>query len=294
MKKLLLLSITLLFVGVSFAQQSNITAKTAEEAGITSKPMPYISSKASILSEGFEGGVVPPTGWTETFTTAFNWDTISYNPHTGSWYAKVDYDSGLNNQDEELISPVFDLSTATTASLTFWFNMSEYWGIQQYNNYDLNVYISTNGGTTWSSSIFTETDAIDTTTYTNWTWIQATVDLSSYVGNANCKLSFEYTGNDGAALYLDDIDIDMTADVENHSNVEIEIYPSPANNTLNINYNDMQKIEVYNIVGQKIYSKEVSSNNTAINTTKFENGTYVLSITTTNQAVVSKKFVVFK
>jgi Secretion system C-terminal sorting domain len=293
MKKLLLLSITLLFVGVCFAQQNNITAKSAEEAGIISKPMPYVSSKASILSEGFEGGVVPPTGWTETTTTAYNW-TVSTIFNTGAAGAEVEYDPAPANQDEELISPVFDLSTATTAVLTFWFGMSEYWGMQQFDNYDLNVYISTNGGTTWSSSIFTEMDLIDTTTYNNWDWIQATVDLSSYVGNANCMLSFEYTGNDGATLYLDDIDVDMTAGVENRSNIEIEIYPSPANNILNISYNDMQKVEVYNIVGQKIYSKEVSSNNTTINTTNFENGTYVLSITTASQAVISNKFIVFK
>lgn len=293
MKKLLLLFILLISINFCFAQQNNITAKSAEEAGIFCKPTPSITTKASVLDEGFEGGVVPPTGWTETTTTSYNWE-ISTSFHSGTNGAEVEYDPGLNAQDEELITPVIDLSSATSSTLTFWFSMSEYWGIQQNDNYDLNVYVSIDGGTTWSSSVFTETDVIDTTTYNNWDWIQATVDMSAYLGNANCKISFEYTGTDGASLYLDDIVLDVVTGVAEHSNNEIKIYPSPAKDVLNINYNNMSKIDVYNVVGQKVFSKEVTSDNIAINTSSFPNGTYVLKISTIDKGIISKKFIVFK
>src|SRR5690554_8203287 len=109
-------------------------------------------SYGQYLSEGFESGV-PPAGWTLNDTNpAFSWGTNNFNPHGGLYSAQVTYDPDLVPQNEDLITPVLDLTSATNPRLIFWFNMSYYWGVDPENNYDFNVGI-TDGTTTtplWS------------------------------------------------------------------------------------------------------------------------------------------------
>jgi hypothetical protein len=158
------------------------------------------------LNEGFETSV-PPAGWTANITNTggptLTWGQAA-NPHTGSYSAQVEYDPALVPQNEDLISPVLDLTTATNPRLRFWFNMSYYWAVDPNDNYDFNVSI-TDGTTTtplWSEADFG--------VFTNWVWYEITLDLSAYAGTNNMQLVFNYTGVDGASLTLDDVLVEET------------------------------------------------------------------------------------
>jgi type IX secretion system substrate protein len=155
-----------------------------------------------IFSENFEGGTFPPTGWTtQDLNANDNWMLYEDTPITGDYSASVEYDEALGQQDEWLISPVIDLSTATAAFLEFNVSLSYYWSIDPNDNYDVVAKVSPDGGTTWVD-VWSEADA---GVFDNFTPFLASVDISSYIGNANVKIAFQYIGSDGAQWVLDDI-----------------------------------------------------------------------------------------
>lgn len=153
------------------------------------------------LSEGFESSNSLPSDWVLTQTnTSETWE-IGTTANSGSYGATVAYNY---NQNETLTSPSIDLSSATNPRLIFYWNMSYYWSVDPYDNYDLIVSIDDGTNVT---QLFTEADA---GTFTNYTWYEQTIDLSAYVGSSDVKILFNYTGDDGAALYLDDILVEET------------------------------------------------------------------------------------
>jgi hypothetical protein len=87
--------------------------------------------------------------------------------------------------------------------------------------------------------------------------------------------------------YIDNFKLRMDDAAVNESNNSFKIYPNPATTLLTVTGNDIQKIEVYNIVGQKIYT---GTDNT-INTETFAPGTYFVKVTT-SKGVLTKKAVI--
>jgi hypothetical protein len=176
------------------------------------------------LSEGFESGTSLPASWVLTQTnTTETWEISTTIANNGTNSATVAYD--LSTQDETLISPSIDLTSATNPRIKFWWNMSYYWSIDPYNYYDFTVSIDDGTNVT---ELFKEADV---GIFTNFTWYEQTIDLSDYVGLNDVKILFNYSGADGASLNLDDILVeetptcfsvtDLTATTNSTSEVEI-------------------------------------------------------------------------
>ena len=134
-------------------------------------------SYAQYLSEGFETSI-PPTGWTLNSTNSgdYTWQLATANPHSGTYSAQVQYDPDLSPQNESLVSPIIDLTSATSPQLTFWFNMSYYWSVDPNPNYDFIVSI-TDGTTT--TELWDQTDF---GVFDNFVWYEVSLDLSAYAG----------------------------------------------------------------------------------------------------------------
>ncbi len=160
-------------------------------------------SYGQYLTEGFETAV-PPAGWTLTQVNASETWQASTVFHTGAGAAEVNYDPALVAQDETLTTPVIDLSSATNPRLIFWVSMSYFWSIDPNENYDFTV--SATDGTT-ETVIWQETDL---GVFDNYTYIKVELNLAAYAGQSNVQILFNYSGLDGAALYLDDILVEET------------------------------------------------------------------------------------
>lgn len=156
----------------------------------------------NILSEGFEGGNVPPTGWTLTSQSTFTWSTATASPHSGSYYAECPWDTTLAPQDEILMSP--QLSGYTSATLEFWSMGSVYWGVTPMNNYDIEVWLI-NGA--WGGGDDVLLGKAEDFWTDNYIWAKGSYDLSPHLSGQPFKIAFRYKGTDGAAGYLDDIKI---------------------------------------------------------------------------------------
>ncbi|MFD2552143.1 T9SS type A sorting domain-containing protein [Bizionia sediminis] len=183
-------------------------------------------SYGQYLTEGFEN-TVPPTGWTLTqVNTAETWIT-SPNAHSGTAAAEVNYDDALNSQNETLTTPVLDLSAATNPRLVFWFSMSYFWAIDPNNNYDFTV--SLTDGTT-ETVIWQEADF---GVFESFTYYKVELNLAAYAGQSNVQVLFNYSGLDGAALYLDDVLVEETPTCPAPEN----IVATPSFTTANFTWN---------------------------------------------------------
>ena len=90
-----------------------------------------------------------------------------------------------------LNAPTFSLVGYTAATLTYsLIAPGGYAQNQDYGAGSFGVYITTNGGTTW-----TEIQTNPTTTGNNY--VTQTVDLTPYVGNANCIIQWDMVSNGG-------------------------------------------------------------------------------------------------
>lgn len=152
------------------------------------------------IDEGFEGGTVPPTNWKEEVNNnEYNWKIYTDEPYNGSYAADIEYDPDLVDQDEWLVSPEIEITQGT---LSFWSMGSLNWCRDVYNNCDLNIWIVV-GGIGGGDDIFVGKG--DDAWTDNYDWAQSTFDLSSLLPGGSVRIGFEYVGNDGAQIILDDI-----------------------------------------------------------------------------------------
>lgn len=101
-----------------------------------------------------------------------------------------------------------------------------------------------------------------------------------------CESDYAATLNDPDLHY---ISIDLTSTEENKES-SIKLYPNPSNGRIFIELEGMQKVVVYNVLGQILLNKEANGDVLQIDLSSFENGMYWLGITTQN-GMVTRPFV---
>lgn len=167
--------------------------------GIAIEELSPPKSPDTLLWEGFEDEW-PPTGWSDPD----DWvQECVYYAHTGLCGAYLVWGYGL---DEWLITPAVTLGAGSY--LKFWWESSFTWSVDPYDNADLFVKISTNGGSSWET-LWTFGDSADVVNsggpwpWGQFEWVEATLDLSAYTGNA--LIAFHVVADDNADIAIDDV-----------------------------------------------------------------------------------------
>lgn len=124
---------------------------------------------------------------TYDFVSALTWTSQYVSGTSDIWSHNTTYGAygkGASGTASEswLISPELDFSDVTTASLTM--NHTFRYG----ESSQLSVKYSTDGGSTWNNATLSNWGDGN-----NWTFVDATADLSATCGNAHVKLAFVYT-----------------------------------------------------------------------------------------------------
>jgi hypothetical protein len=154
------------------------------------------------MFEGFEAGVVPPSGWTLIQTNpnqTWELDTVQLTPHSGSYYAAVKYDTAFLDQDELLLSPAF---TSDMGHVSLWSFGSLYWCRDTNDNCDLEVWF-VNGAWGGGDDVLLGKTDDDWISYQEWSY--STFDFSPYASGNPARIALRYVGNDGAKIGVDDI-----------------------------------------------------------------------------------------
>ena len=234
-------------------------------------------------------------GWTNASGDAIDWSVDNGTTPSSSTGPTSDHTSGSGNylyteasscfnNTGSVISPCFNLSTASGPSLSFWYHL--------YGNTmgSLSVQVSTDGGGTWSSDVWSMSGNQGNA------WNQATVNLSAYAGQASVQLRF--TGTTGTSytsdMAIDDVVLDAgtSALVENTisstnelaNNQSVRLYPNPTKDILTLETEGLAPgamIKVFNLVGQSldfVPVRTTSEKTYEINASDLTPGIYLLQI----------------
>jgi C1A family cysteine protease len=182
--------------------------KTSPGNSIKLAKNPPLSKVALFLREGFEGGIMPPDGWTKIDgpsspgDEAAHWRIDSFAPYAGDYSAVCPWGYNL---DEWLISPSLDFTVGSAPALTFYWASSYFWNVDPNDHGDLFVKVSTDGGDTWEQ-LWTFGDIGP---WEDWTWYQTILDLSDYAGQPDVLIAFHVLANDNGDILIDEISLSM-------------------------------------------------------------------------------------
>ncbi len=151
----------------------------------------------AVLFEGFDADMMPPTGWTKTQTGSNGWQSNDADADGSGRCAYHNDDTG--DQDSWLITPEFDLSSATAPRLSWWNRID----LSFYINGVHDVSVSTDSGITWT----VVDSGIPLSGEGNNTWYERMVDVSTYAGSSSVMIGFHYTGNFADEWHIDDVSV---------------------------------------------------------------------------------------
>ena len=97
-----------------------------------------------------------------------------------------------------------------------------------------------------------------------------------------CESDYAASLNDPEQNY---ISIDLTSTEENLES-SLKLYPNPTNGLVSIELEGLQKVMVYNALGQILLSKETSGDMLQLDLSGFENGLYWVKVMAQTGAVV--------
>jgi len=168
----------------------------------TIKTSPVSTGRDTILDEGFEDGVMPPSGgwYTDELNLVTPWtlvDAVTYPDyvHTGDYAGWINYDTP-NPSDNWLISPDLDLTGYDAVTLVFWAQSTTDWPTAT-----MELHIRGDGidDILWDM-------ILDEVWPTDFIYREMTFDLSSYIDQV-INISWRYVGIDGNSFGLDDITV---------------------------------------------------------------------------------------
>lgn len=79
--------------------------------------------------------------------------------------------------------------------------------------------------------------------------------------------------------------------VNEHNQIEVKLYPNPATDFLQISSDMIERVEIHNMVGQKVFDSFYGDSHVVISTNGFAPGTYAVTVYSNNQ-MVTKQVVV--
>lgn len=79
--------------------------------------------------------------------------------------------------------------------------------------------------------------------------------------------------------------------INEYNQIEVALYPNPATNLMHITSDQILRVEIYNLMGQRLFDNTYSDSQVVIPTTNLSAGTYLVKVTT-NGGTTTKKVVV--
>ena len=110
------------------------------------------------------------------------------------------------------------------------------------------------------------------------TWFNGSFSFTAPTGVTTARIIF-FKANGNRPLRIDNISItiDNTASVKDLAQFNFRSYPNPANNYIKLSAaKSINKIEVYNLLGQEVLNKDINSKNTEVNISSLSKGVYLV------------------
>lgn len=255
------------------------------------------------VTEGFVSTTFPPTDWivNDNNSDGIGWSRSAtaggFGNSTNS--AKMDFFNSTNGRIDELFIKKIDFTGLTgVASLDFNVAYKQY----SAENDRLEILVSTNCGTTWTSVFNKAGSTLSTSpggqtsafTPTASQWRAESINLSTYLGQPEVLVKFKATSNYGNNMYIDDINLNVTTSIaESLLDKAVKVYPTLTSGMINVDANFTSevnlKVAVYNALGQEITSNSYGKTlggQFNIDLTNVANGNYTVKVFTDEAAIV--------
>lgn len=231
-------------------------------------------------------------------STAFPYSEYKVSSASGNNWA---YDSGRMKYDcynyangskgDLSIEPV-NLSSLVDPSLSFDVAYRGYTAATPEND-KLEVFVSTNCGTTWTSvynkqGATLSTGATQTSAFTPATaadWRNENVSLASVTGQSEVFIKFVGTSNYGNNLYIDNINVASATSVGENELASTSVYPNPASTIVNVAFEGKggdYTITITDLVGRTVSNTIATNANGATKTelsiADLKTGNYLVTI----------------
>ncbi|NTV83911.1 MAG: T9SS type A sorting domain-containing protein, partial [Bacteroidales bacterium] len=203
-------------------------------------------------------------------------------PHDGARFGACMATVPPPFNDDWMISP--QISLGTNSSITMWVkSYTDDYGLEKYN-----VLVST---TDMNPGSFTSISG-STPMLAPIVWTEVNFDLSAYDGQT-VYVAIQCVSEDAFVFMLDDISIDFILGTPDQAEeIEFSVYPNPVSDQLNITTDvEMTQVEIFNQLGQRVYSQVVKNTFFNLNTSEFNSGVYYIRITTENGIATEKVMV---
>lgn len=282
--------------------------------------------------QNFQSADFPPAGWVinnpydYSYTWQLNTSTGGYGSssqcmyfnntqiisdfytiYTGLWVIPPGKPAiDIIGQRQQIYSPEYDFTNMIKPEI--YFDVA-------YAPYDtalsdtLNIYYSTDCGATFHSiyskggmTLCTTGNMVTTGADTNSNgifvplsnnWRTDTIHIPAIAGAPNVMFSFENVSGNGAAMYIDNINITgkSTASIPTiSSNPSVKIYPNPTNGQFTIEFTNTTGnpyVKIYNVLGEEVYNSILKNETTEVNLSSQPKGIYIYRIFSQTNSVIS-------
>jgi photosystem II stability/assembly factor-like uncharacterized protein len=210
-------------------------------------------------------------------------DDAEIQPHSGVRFGAcmASADPTYLN-DDWLISP--QIALGMNSNITLWVkSYTPQYGLERYN-----ILVSTTDNepesfTSISGPSYMEAPEV---------WTEVSYDLSEFDGQT-VYVAIQCVTADAFIFMVDDISISFTVGTpEQAQEIEFAVYPNPVTDHMNIVSGvEMTQVDIFNQLGQKVFSQVIKDTNFNLNTSAFNSGVYYIRITTGNGIATEKVMV---
>ncbi len=259
--------------------------------------------------EDFESGNMESLGWTiENPDHLVTWgidSVFSKDGHMSAWMNIINYPKF--NKRDRMISPVLDFTGYSEVYLTF----DHAYALRYFQRDSLIIYISADCGENYTRIWEAGPDgegSFETSPTTTDPFIPETIEdwcgagygaqcfaipLLDYAGMNNIRLAFESFAVYGNNMYVDNIMVDFTYDIDKNTEMDqhFTVYPNPAEDlfyVINHANVEIDQISVKDIQGKTVFEKYNQNGLLKINAKGFSKGAYLVHIVSGEKTIVKK------
>ncbi|MGB3946986.1 MAG: M43 family zinc metalloprotease [Bacteroidia bacterium] len=234
-----------------------------------------------------------------SFDTINSWQVTSNAASIGAQSIMLNNYDKTESTKDELYSQTLNLTGASSLNLSFKYAYAK----KDTSSDDrLQLFITNGCNASWLQRLNIIDQALETAPPTNLAfvplndtnWKQAHTLIPTTYLNSNFKFKFVFTSNNGNNLYIDDINLDINASINNSDfSSTLNVFPNPAHEQVKISFSletaTLVSIAIYDVLGQLVFEKSkeiynIGDNTIVINTKEFKSGFYLLKINDSNNS----------
>ena len=204
---------------------------------------------------------------TVTGTDVPEWNT--YEGDQGLYFVASGSGGTTTPNDDWMISPEFSLNNISSPIFSFKAkSVNDNYGLERIQVYVGNT-VNYNDFTMISSGNYIEVPTI---------WTTYEFDLSEYQ-DQNIRVAIRYVSNDSFVLQTDSFKVEGTLSISENDILNFDYYYDRFNQRLNFNSDEfINRIEVYNLIGQRLFVDEINGFSDSINLNYLSPSIYLFKV----------------